>query len=123
MYELKIYSDRIPESLNKSLRSHHLKRHRINKFWDFYIEIMTKGRKPISPLTKACITIVRHSDRTLDFDGLVGSLKPVVDALVTAKIISDDSWKVTGAWNVDQKFRPKKLEPYLEIIVTGYVDS
>ncbi len=53
----------------------------------------------------------------LDFDGLVGSLKPVVDALVTAGILLDDRWSVLGAWSVDQKFREKKAGPMLEILV------
>jgi hypothetical protein len=51
----------------------------------------------------------------LDYDGLVGSLKPVVDALVSAGIVLDDRWSVLGAWRVDQRFRPKKQGPLLEI--------
>lgn len=76
-------------------------------------------KKPKTPLSKAIISIVRHSHRTLDYDGLVGSLKPVVDALVTCGVLSDDSWKVLGKWNVDQKFRSKCDGPLLEILVQG----
>ena len=36
-------------------------------------------------------------------------------ALVSAGVMIDDSWKVTGAWLVDQKFRPKSSGPILEI--------
>jgi hypothetical protein len=73
------------------------------------------GEAPTSPLTKAKLTIVRHYYRTLDYDGLVGSMKPVVDGLIHAGVISDDSWGVLGQWDVSQKFRPKKLGPLLEI--------
>jgi len=58
----------------------------------------------------------------LDFDGLVGSIKPVVDALVTCGILSDDSYKVTGPWDVTQKFRPKKSGELLEIFVTEVIE-
>lgn len=51
----------------------------------------------------------------MDFDGFVGSLKPVVDALVTAGVIEDDSWKVLQAWEVDQVFRAQKDGPLLQI--------
>jgi len=76
-------------------------------------------KKPIKPLEKAKIDIVRYSHRTLDYDGLVGSMKPVVDALVSCGVLKDDSWKVTGQWNVNQRFRPKKDGPLLEIMVRG----
>ena len=73
------------------------------------------GKLPKSPLPMVSIEIIRHSHRTLDFDGAVASVKPVVDALVSAGVMIDDSWKVTGAWLVDQKFRPKSSGPILEI--------
>lgn len=59
----------------------------------------------------------------LDFDGLVGSLKPVVDALVTAGVIEDDSWKHVGAWIVDQQFRPERQGPLLEITLYAVPDQ
>ncbi len=51
----------------------------------------------------------------LDFDGLVGSMKPVIDALVTCGVLKDDSWAVTGPWECKQIFRPKSLGPLLEV--------
>jgi hypothetical protein len=44
----------------------------------------------------------------LDFDGVVGSCKPVVDALVYAGVLKDDSWNVVGAWKVDQVSGPRR---------------
>ncbi len=86
--------------------------------WDLHLAFHVKMKGlPKKPLQKANITIVRHFWRTLDFDGLVGSMKPVVDALVTCGVLSDDTWAVTGAWNVSQKFRPKSQGPLLEILI------
>lgn len=107
-----------PLSLNKSLRSHWRKRGKLNKSWDVYIGAMLVRNKPPKPLERAQLIMVRHAHRMLDYDGLVGSLKPVVDALVTCGVLKDDSWKVTGAWVVDQQFRPKKNGPLLTIHVS-----
>ncbi len=92
-------------------------RDRDQKAWASEIWAEVYGKLPPKPLQRARVAITRHSHRMLDFDGVVGSMKPVVDALVTNKILSDDSWKVLGAWNVDQKFRPERLGPLLEIVV------
>jgi hypothetical protein len=75
------------------------------------------GSVPRRLSRELAFSITRHSHRMLDFDGLVGSLKPVVDALVTAGILEDDSWKHLGAWHVDQKFRPERQGPLLEILI------
>lgn len=120
MYILSLEIPWLPQSLNKSLRAHRFKRHKENQAWDAYIGgmVLTVGRMPPHPLPYARIRLVRHSHRMLDYDGLVGSLKPVVDALVSARVIADDSWKVLGAWDVDQRFRPKAQGPLLEIHLT-----
>ncbi len=77
---------------------------------------------PPEPLKKARIRLVRHFYKTLDYDGLVGSMKPVVDALVTSGVLIDDSWKTLHVWDCDQVFRPKKDGPLLEIFVNEIAD-
>jgi len=69
------------------------------------------------PLDKAHLLFCLYNTRRLDFDGSVGSLKPIVDGLVRAKIIRNDSFIVTGQWFVDQKLCKKGLE-LIEIVVT-----
>lgn len=115
MYQLQIEINELPQSLNKKLRKHWTKNHRENNLWDTLIYQKVFRQLPPSPLKKAKLRIVKHFWRTMDFDGFVGSLKPVVDALVTAGVIEDDSWKVLQAWEVDQVFRDKKLGPLLQI--------
>lgn len=115
MYQLQIEINELPQSLNKKLRKHWTKNHRENNLWDTLIYQKVFRQLPPTPLKKAKLRIVKHFWRTMDFDGFVGSLKPVVDALVTAGVIEDDSWKVLQAWEVDQVFRDKKLGPLLQI--------
>lgn len=117
MYRLTLSLPGVPKSLNRALRTHHRGRSRDNAAWDNEIAAECHGKKPPQPLPRAKISITRHAHRMLDFDGLVGSLKPVVDALVTAGVLADDSWKVTGGWHVDQKYRPERMGPLLEILV------
>lgn len=121
MYKLHLkIHDTTLKSLNVSLRSHWTARSRINRQWDKLILGMVKSQNkvPLIPLPKAQIHVIRHSHRMLDYDGLVGSLKPVIDSLVSAGVILDDRWSCVGKWNVDQVFRPKKDGNLLEIIVS-----
>jgi len=115
MYQLQIEINELPQSLNKKLRKHWTKNHRENNLWDTLIYQKVFRQLPPTPLKRAKLRIVKHFWRTMDFDGFVGSLKPVVDALVTAGVIEDDSWKVLQAWEVNQVFRDKKLGPLLQI--------
>jgi len=85
--------------------------------FDILIAGMCRNKLPPEPLKHARITITRHFWRTLDYDGLIGSLKPVVDALVSAGVLSDDNWGVTGPWICDQQFRTKKEGPLLAITI------
>lgn len=117
MFVLHLALQQLPASLNKSLRYGRHGNNRKNRGWDNMIWAETCELKPASPLKRARLSLVRHSHRMLDFDGLVGSFKPVVDALVTAGVLLDDRWSVTGRWQCDQKFRPKKDGPLLEILV------
>jgi hypothetical protein len=115
MYHLKIEIDSLPQSLNIVLRRHYFKSNKHNKMWDTLIYGLVRNKLPSKPLERAKLKFTRHSNRFLDFDGLVGSLKPVCDSLVTAGVLIDDNWKVLQAWEVDQVFRKKKDGQLLEI--------
>lgn len=123
MYELNIKLHSLPDSLNKGLRGNRFKYFSKNKKWDFLILGLVRNKLPPKPLDKAKIRIVRHFWRTLDYDGLVGSMKPIVDALVSAGVLKDDSWNVLGQWDVSQEFRSKKEGPLLEINVYSLCDK
>lgn len=117
MYKINLTFHSLPKSLNKALRTNRFKANAQNKGWDLLVFGMVRHKLPAIPLKKARITIVRHFYRTLDFDGLVGSCKPVVDALVSAGVLESDSWNVLGVWDVSQEFRPKSAGPLLVVTV------
>lgn len=117
MYKIDLTFHSLPKSLNKALRSNRWKNNQLNKAWDMMVLGKVLHKRPPEPLKKARIKIVRHFYRTLDYDGLVGSLKPVVDGLVAAGILIDDSWNVLGVWDVSQEFRPKSSGPLLTVSV------
>jgi hypothetical protein len=56
-------------------------------------------QRPTQPLKKARITLTRYSSRRADFDGLVSSFKHILDGLIDACVIADDSHDVIGQPN------------------------
>ena len=117
MYKLELTFHSLPKALNKALRTNRYKANAQNKGWDLLVFGMVRGKLPPEPLKFARITLVRHFWRTLDYDGLVGSMKPVVDALVDAGVLKNDSWETLGVWGVSQEFRSKKEGPLLTVVV------
>ena len=116
-FECSFTIDRVPHSLNKKLRTHWRGQRKESKSWDVIIMLEADQLKPASPLNRAKLSLTRHSHRMLDYDGLVGSMKPVVDALVECGFLRDDSWGVTGQWNVDQVFRSQSEGQMLEVSI------
>ena len=55
--------------------------------------LFSEKQKPEKPLEKVKIYFERHSSKQPDFDNLVGSFKPILDALVENGIIIDDAMK------------------------------
>lgn len=118
MYEIKLTFDQLPKSLNVTLRKHWRAQRSEGKCWDDMVALQCCNKLPDQPLQRVKIRIVRHFWQMMDYDGLVGSMKPVVDALVTAGVMIDDNWGVTGQWDVSQSKRAKKDGPLLEVTVS-----
>jgi hypothetical protein len=116
-YSLELTIPFLPMSYNKALSTHFQKRSDSNECWDHIVHLYSRGKKPLKPLGKVKLTLVRYNYRTLDFDGLVASFKAPIDAMVTAGILKNDTWKITGKWDVDQKFLPKSKAPFITIKV------
>lgn len=118
MYSLRMIFNQVPKSLNISLRTHYHQYNKQKKMWNDLVLLNARMvGLPNCPLEKAKLKIIRYNYRMLDYDGLVGSLKPVVDGLTNANIIKDDSWGVLGQWEVCQVFKPKKEGQMLEVLV------
>jgi hypothetical protein len=119
-YRLELNLNLDPMSLNKVLRRHWTERAKQSKAIENLIYFSARKLLPPIPLKRARIAFARHSHRYLDFDGFVGALKPVMDALVRCGVIEDDSWKHVGAWQV---FRPKAEGAILHIVVESVEDE
>lgn len=103
--------------------------------WKEAVRLAASGKLPAEPLEKAQITLIRNGSGLLDYDGLVASMKSLVDGLLpiyekiplggkrwkrgkpTWKgVIKDDSWEVTGDWKVVQYKVPRGQESTIIII-------
>ena len=63
------------------------------------------------------LTGVRYGKQPLDEDNLVGSLKPVIDALRWCKVIKDDSPRFVSIGKIKQKKLPRGEVARLELII------
>ena len=117
-YQLTIHiQGDLPKAMNKIMRSHWTKNNSDQGRWRKLIGSPAMLFRPDKPLVSYRVSAVRYNYRMLDFDGLVASLKPCIDAL-KGIIIEDDRWSMTGQWDVNQEFRSKADGPALKIIIT-----
>lgn len=114
----------VPESLNKTLGMNRFSYMKYRKKWYWMVHLAFVGKKPPAPLRVAEIHYVRHASRFLDFENLVGSLKPVTDGLRYSKVISDDNWDLLTSQNyfVDQ-VKCKRGQEKLVITVKGFTKN
>lgn len=92
-------------SVNLNSRLNHFAKAKHMKDWATTAFYKFRKHKPKKPFTKAKIKIVRYfsgRNKFRDYDNLVACMKPVIDGIVWAKIIEDDSYQVTGQWDVSQ---------------------
>lgn len=123
-YEITIIiSKNLPKSSNSFLGRNPWASRGNAKSWKRIIRNAVALFVPEKPLEKASIQVVRYSSLFQDFDGLVSSLKPIIDGLTPEKrgsnkgsVLKDDSWSVTGPWVVDQ-IKCKRAESRLVITV------
>lgn len=114
--ELLVYGD-MPKSLNRLLGYGKWTKHQNALKWKkrIFDALRTQPLPPV-PLEHVKLTFIRRSPRFLDFDGAVGSLKPLADALVMAGILIDDNYKVTGPWFVTQE-KVKTIDQHIYLKV------
>lgn len=90
---MEFFIQELPKLPNSLLGAKWFVRSSHAKKWKRIIGAILYEHQPIKRLPFAYITLTRHSPRMCDFDGLVGSFKAVLDALVTHGVIEDDSPK------------------------------
>lgn len=95
-YFLEIEIFGLPKMPNQVLRGHWTNAHKNSKKWVSQVWMKCWHKKPEMPLKQAKLVLTRHTMRPPDFDGLVGSFKPVIDGLVRAGIIENDTQDCIG---------------------------
>lgn len=111
-----------PAGQNRTLRRNHWEVKKEADKWKDLMLMLTSNKRPNQPLEEARVHVIRYGSRMMDFDGLVSSLKWVMDGLVLGKILKDDSWDITGPWEIDQR-KSKRLEARVEIMIVGKTSS
>lgn len=108
-YVLHFEVDALPHMPNRLLGAHWRIRSNHAKVWRAWVGYKTIGKRPPAPLAQAKLTLVRHSSSEPDSDGLRGSFKSVIDALVFVGVLEDDRPANIGEPKVSwEKAPPKK---------------
>jgi hypothetical protein len=95
-YSLEIKIQDLPDLPNRLFSQHWTARHKHNKKWHTLVALAVGHKAPDKPLTKARLTLTRHSCRAPDPDNLAASFKPVIDGLRYALVIADDNPNVVS---------------------------
>jgi Holliday junction resolvase RusA-like endonuclease len=97
LYKIEFEIKGLPKMPNQVLRGHWRNAHNNKVLW--HGRVMRKvGRNiPEHPIKRARICFTRLSSVEPDYDGLVGSFKPVLDALVKMGILENDKIANVGA--------------------------
>ena len=95
-YQLTFYVSDLPKTPNSLLGANWVVRAGHAKKWDRLVWKAVWPFRPSQPLAKAKLTLLRSSSKALDYEGLVGSFKAPIDALVKNGILLDDSMVVIG---------------------------
>jgi hypothetical protein len=75
-------------SLNVLKRMHFRAEAKLQQRFCGLANMATVGRRPSAPLARAAVTIERHCTGTLDKDNLYGGAKPLVDVLLTPRLLT-----------------------------------
>lgn len=96
-YRLSVTLQGLPRTYNSLGRTHWAVKANEAKKWRKEVAYTVIGEKPPAPLTRARLTLTRHSSSCPDYDGLVSSFKGCIDGLKDGKIITDDKMNNIGA--------------------------
>lgn len=99
----------LPKTTNAMVSMHWRAKGEYVRAWHHSVFVAVGRSKPRQPLRHAKLTLTRHSSVEPDFDGLVSSFKPLIDALIKCGVIVND--KVSNIGQSEYHWRkapPKK---------------
>lgn len=96
--------------LNEMLRQHWSKRKKLKE--KYHLEILSQNPRKFKG--KVNVSLTRYSSRVPDPDGVAGSAKMILDAIVDAGIIEDDNMNIVESFTVNWK-KCKRKERRTEI--------
>lgn len=98
MYHIDLLIKDLPKRYNLYKNQHWAVKNAEAKKWHRIVaaHVIAAGGWPPVPLQKAKVSLIRYSSKAPDYDGLVQSFKPVMDALVRCKVLKDDNMGVIG---------------------------
>lgn len=89
-YSLTFELPGLPKGMNGS-HGHWKVAYKRRKMWRSASYGAAVGKRPKTPLERCRIICTRFSSIESDYDNLVASFKPIIDGLIDAKIIVNDS--------------------------------
>ena len=105
-YRLVLSIPVLPAMNTAATRRHWTAGARAAKQWTTLVAAHLAGRRPPAPLPRSRVTLVRLSSTVPDYDNLVMSFKPVLDALVKLDVLADD-----GPTYVERVYRWERARP------------
>jgi hypothetical protein len=80
----------LPATTNSGGRTHWAVKVKEANMWKRLVGLAASNKRPLKPLKKAKLMLVRYSSSECDFDGLVSSFKHIIDGLVESGILEND---------------------------------
>lgn len=93
-----------------------IKKEWLNRIWEATIEHYGRGKFG-PPVKNASLTIERRGLKRLDYDNLVGGLKPVLDALTKLGYLEDDTNDVIETLSAKQQIVRSRSDVGTEITI------
>lgn len=107
----------LPKMPNAVLRQHYFIIKKEADKWHALVLKEVAKQRPNRPYPKAKLTLTRYSTNEPDYDGLVGSFKWVVDALVKSGIIIDDKYSVIGKSDYIWEKVSKRVDQRIQVTI------
>jgi hypothetical protein len=95
-FKLSFEIEDLPKTVNAQASMHWRAKGDYVRAWHRSVWLAVGNRKPKEPLKTAKLILTRYSSTEPDYDGLVGSFKPIVDGLIQAGVLINDKMSNIG---------------------------